>query len=70
MIHVKKRSEDSTQKVITTFLKRVKKSNLVSRKRKTQFAASKPTKHRRKQKALLRVEFEQNQKTQDRIGKR
>jgi hypothetical protein len=58
MIFVKRSSEDSSQKVLSLFMKRVKKSNLVSRKRKSQFQAKKDSPLRKKRKALQRKAYE------------
>lgn len=58
MISVKRNSEESNQKVINTFSKRVKKSNLVARKRKTQFAPAKLSPLRKKRKALQKIIWE------------
>jgi hypothetical protein len=62
MINVTRNNEDSNQKLISTFLKRVKKSNLVARKRKTQFAPAKVAKLRKKRKALSRIDYDEKQK--------
>jgi hypothetical protein len=56
MITVKRHGEDSSQKVISNFLKRVKKSNLVARKRKTQFVPAKLSPLRKKRK-LYKIKF-------------
>ncbi len=69
MIEVKKQSEDTTQKVIGTFLKRVKKYNLVTRKRKIQVAPGKVSKLRKKRKALSRIDFEQKKALAEKISR-
>ena len=69
MITVKRHGEDSSQKVISNFLKRVKKSNLVARKRKTQFDPAKMSPLRKKRKALQRISFEQKKALQDKVSK-
>jgi hypothetical protein len=57
MIYVKRNQEESSQKVISTFLKRVKKSNLVNRKRKTQFANKQISDLEKKRKAIRRASY-------------
>jgi GMP synthase PP-ATPase subunit len=57
MIYVKRNQEESSQKVISTFLKRVKKSNLVNRKRKTQFATKPISDLEKKRKAIRSAEY-------------
>jgi hypothetical protein len=58
MIFVKKGAEDSTQKLLSLFMKRVKKSNLVSRARKSKFQTKSDSPLRKKQKALQRKAYE------------
>lgn len=62
-------SEDTSQKIISGFLKRTKKFNLVARKRKTQFFPAKVSKLRRKRKALQRIAYENKQKLIEKIAK-
>ncbi|NJK70865.1 MAG: hypothetical protein HC932_01160 [Thermales bacterium] len=52
MITVKRKPDESSQKVASNFLKRVKKSNLIARKRKTQIT-TKPLSHLQKNVKLL-----------------
>ena len=54
MIYVKRNADESSQKVISSFLKRVKKSNLVSRRRKTQ-VATKPLSYLKRKKKAMRI---------------
>jgi hypothetical protein len=57
MIYVKRNSDETSQKVVGSFLKRVKKFNLISRKRKTQYH-SKPLSHlKKKTKAVKKSQF-------------
>ncbi len=70
MISVKKSSpDDTTQKIINFFLKRVKKSNLVARKRKTQFKASVLSPLRKKQKALQKIAYNLKKQNLDKLSK-
>lgn len=69
MIYVKKRQEDTSQKVVATFLKRVKKSNLVARVRKTKFSSKDPSALQKKRKALTQVRYQEDQKLRDKVGK-
>lgn len=69
MITVRRSTEDTPQKVVSTFLKRVKKSNLVSRKRKIQILI-KPLSHlEKKRKALRKSTYLVTQTLADKIGK-
>lgn len=69
MITVRKNAEDTPQKVVSTFLKRVKKSNLVSRKRKIQVLI-KPLSHlEKKRKALRKSSYLASQTILDKMGK-
>jgi len=69
MIVVKRNNDESSQKVVSTFLKRVKKYNLVARKRKTKFSA-KPASHlQKKRKAIRSAEYEARQKIVSRVTK-
>jgi hypothetical protein len=57
MIYVKRNSDESSQKVVGQFLKRVKRYNLINRSRKTQFR-SKPLSHlKKKQKAVSKAAY-------------
>lgn len=69
MIYVKKGQDDTSQKTVANFLKRVKKSNLVARARKTKYQTKKPTKLQAKRKALRKAEYEEKQALRDKIGK-
>jgi hypothetical protein len=70
MIFVKKNREDSSQKVVSMFLKRVKKSNLIARKRKTKHA-EKPLSHLEKKRKAMRIaNYAENQTVLDRISKK
>lgn len=53
MIYVKRNPEESSQKIVGSFLKRVKKYNLIARKRKTQNHA-KPLSHLQKKRKAIR----------------
>ena len=69
MITVRRSPEDTPQKVVSTFLKRVKKSNLVSRKRKIKILI-KPLSHlEKKRKALRKSQYLVTQTLADKIGK-
>jgi hypothetical protein len=69
MITVKRNAEDTPQKVVSTFLKRVKKSNLVARKRKIKILV-KPLSHlEKKRKALRKTKYLATQTLVDKIGK-
>ena len=57
MIVVKKKEGETSQKMVSTFLRRVKKSNLVSRFRKTRHHSKKRTKRVAKIKALTTVNY-------------
>lgn len=69
MITVKRGSEDSSQKVVASFLKRVKKSNLIARARKTKFSSKKPSYLKKKRKALSKVKYKEDQSLRDKVGK-
>ena len=70
MILVKRQPEDSTQKVVSNFLKRVKKSNLVARKRKTQYFARSVSKLVAHRKAVRREKYLENIVYGDKLSKR
>ncbi len=70
MILVKRNQEDSSQKVISTFLKRVKKSNLVARKRKIQHLVKPLSKLQKKIKAVRKAAYLAKQEIVERIGKK
>lgn len=69
MIHTTKHNDESSQKVISNFIKRVKKYNLVSRKRKTQVLTKPLSYLRRKRKALSRITFETKKKMAEKTAK-
>ena len=69
MIHVKRSPEESSQKAISMFLKRVKKFNLVARKRKTTFAAKPPTHLQKKRKAIRKANYLEQQKISSKSSK-
>jgi hypothetical protein len=68
MIFVKKNTDDSSQKVISTFVKRVKKSNLVSRKRKIEFLVKPHSQLRKKRKALQRQAYQAKKSLQEKLS--
>lgn len=70
MIIVKRNQEDSSQKVISTFLKRVKKSNLIARKRKTQHSVRPLSDLQKKRKAVRKADYLEKQTIVERIGKK
>jgi hypothetical protein len=70
MIAVKRNTEDTSQKVVSTFLKRVKKSNLVSRKRKIQIHTKALSHLQKKRKALRKAKYEENLVVLERTGKK
>jgi hypothetical protein len=68
MITVRRKQDDTAQKVIGDFLKRVKKSNLISRKRKIQVLI-KPLSHLEKQrKAFRKAKYAAEQVVVERTG--
>jgi hypothetical protein len=69
MILVKKNADESSQKVISTFLKRVKKSNLVARKRKTRYHSKGISKLEQKKKAIRTAKWLEKQKILSRTAK-
>ncbi len=69
MIKVTRKADESSQKVASNFLKRVKKSNLIARKRKTK-VSTKPHSHLvKKRKAIKTAEYLEKKELIDRIGK-
>lgn len=63
MIHVSRQEGDSTTKIVSKFMKRTKKSNLVARARKTKHF-SKPISHlKKKTKAINSANYIEKQKT-------
>lgn len=61
LIFVKRSGDESSQKVISTFLKRVKKTNLVNRKRKTQFHSKQASSLAKKKKAVRTAKYLEQQ---------
>ena len=57
MIQVVRKGDENSQKVVGTFLKRVKKSNLVARVRKTRYHTKKRTERVAKIKALTTAKY-------------
>jgi hypothetical protein len=57
MIFVTRKEEETSQKIVANFLKRVKKSNLIQRSRKTKFHNKKLTKRVIKDKAIKTVKY-------------
>ncbi len=70
MIYVKRGQNDTPQKVIGAFLKRVKKSSLVARKRKTKHYSKPSSDLVKKRKALMRAGYEAKRELLERIGKK
>jgi hypothetical protein len=70
MIYVKRNNEDSSQKVISSFAKRVKKSNLVARKRKTQHLTKPLSDLQKNRKAVRSAAYYAKQIIVERIGKK
>lgn len=69
MITVKRGNEDSSQKVVSLFLKRVKKSNLIARKRKTQYNSKDLSHLQKKLKAMRRAKYADEQIILERTGR-
>lgn len=61
MILVKKTADSTSQKVVATFLKRVKKYNSIARKRKTRYWVKPPTKRQQKIKAVRKAQYLEKQ---------
>jgi len=57
MIYVQRNPEESSTKLVGSFLKRVKKYNLISRKRKTQYHSKPLSKLKKKQKAVKKAQY-------------
>jgi hypothetical protein len=70
MIKVVRTGEETSQKIVGVFLKRVKKSNLIARKRKTQIFEEKPSYFKRNQKAVRKAKYLAAQAIKDKIGKK
>jgi len=69
MIHTTKHNDESSQKVISNFIKRVKKYNLVARKRKTQVVTKDLSYLKRKRKAISRIAFETKKRAAEKTAK-
>lgn len=61
MILVKRSPDSTSQKVVATFLKRVKKYNLIARKRKTRYWVKPPTKRQLRIKAIRKAQYLEKQ---------
>jgi hypothetical protein len=70
MIKVTRSGDETSQKIIGIFLKRVKKSNLVARKRKTQIAEAKMSYFKRHTKAVRKQKWLSEQIIRDKSGKK
>jgi hypothetical protein len=57
MIKVVRVENQTTQKVVSSFLKRAKKFNLVARKRKSKFMPEPESYYKRKMKTLKKLEY-------------
>ena len=57
MILVKREKDETTQKVVNTFMKRAKKANIVARARKTQVNPEIPSHLAKKKKKLKQVKY-------------
>jgi hypothetical protein len=57
MIYVKRTGEATSQKVLASFLKRVKKFNLVARKRKTKYHLKKTSALQQHRKAIRKARY-------------
>jgi hypothetical protein len=70
MILVKRQPDTTTQKVVATFLKRVKKSGLTGRVRKTLNWIKPKSKLLQKQKAIRIFEYNKKAELMERMGKK
>ncbi len=68
MIKVKKGQDDTTQKVINSFLKRVKKFNLIARVRKSKFKTKPASQSKKRAKKLAQVQY-LKEAAQNRVNK-
>lgn len=66
MIYVNRQANEN---VVSAFMKRVKKFNLVSRKRKTQVEPPKLSKLRKKRKALQKIAYDTKKKMLEKVSK-
>jgi len=69
MIQTTKNNDESSQKVISNFIKRVKKYNLVARKRKTQVRVKDISYLKRKRKAISRINYETKKRLTEKTSK-
>lgn len=70
MIKIVRTGDETSQKIIGQFLKRVKKSNLIARKRKTQIEPAKESFFKRNKKAVKREKWLAEQVIRERSGKK
>ncbi len=70
MIFIKKNSEITTQKLVSLFIKRVKKSNLVARKRKTANYIKPISKLQQHRKAVRKAKYLEAQVSGTKLAKR
>ena len=70
MILVKRNQDDSSQKVVTAFNKRVKKYNTTARKRKTQHRKKKISHLEAKRKAIRKSLYLSKQSIIEKVGKK
>jgi hypothetical protein len=63
MIYVSRQEGDSTTKVVSKFMKRAKKSNLVARSRKTKHFSKAISHLKKKTKAMNSAKYLEEQKT-------
>jgi hypothetical protein len=70
MIKVVRTGDETSQKIIGLFLKRVKKSNLIARKRKTQIAETKMSYFKRNAKAVRKQKWLADQAIREKQGKK
>jgi hypothetical protein len=70
MIKITRNGEETSQKIIGMFLKRVKKSNLVARKRKTQIEPAKMSFFKMNKKAVRKAQYLEAQAIREKIGKK
>jgi hypothetical protein len=70
MISVKRSGDASTQKVIAGFIKRVKKYNLVARKRKTQYFVKPISDLQKKRKAIRKAKYLMEQASGAKLAKK
>ena len=57
MITVKRKKDESSQKLVSMFLKRTKRANTVNRKRKTQFRSKKKSPLEKKRRAMRIADY-------------